>query len=46
MARFAAERVLSDQQPYLDDLSSWQAWTGRPDHPESALDLILARPRR
>ena len=26
VARFEADRVLADQQPYLGDLSSWQSW--------------------
>jgi AcrR family transcriptional regulator len=27
VARHEADRVLSDQEPYLSDLSSWRAWT-------------------
>jgi AcrR family transcriptional regulator len=26
VARLESDRVLSDQQPYLDNLTSWQAW--------------------
>ena len=27
VAQHEADRVLADQQPHLDDLTSWQAWT-------------------
>lgn len=28
VAQHEADRVLADQQPYLDDLTSWSAWRG------------------
>lgn len=39
VARFEAERVLADQQPYLDDLSSWAAW-------QSWRELVIEHYRR
>jgi AcrR family transcriptional regulator len=39
VAQHEADRVLSDQEPFLSDLGSWKAWT-------AWRDIVLARYRR
>ncbi|MGW4195155.1 TetR/AcrR family transcriptional regulator [Streptomyces sp. NPDC005004] len=43
VARFEADRVLSDQQPYLGALTSWQAWW---DWRDAVVDRYRAQGQR